>query len=185
MSDDRFEPVDLTGRWVGFYRHRCEQLGSYPIVAELHHTGDRITGEMYDQITGRSDYVDDFYAVIRQDISHQAGLAMEMMIKRFGQDAVRHSRLPDVTDIYGNITGRRLKFTKAYRGAYEVKWTVQEHEVLSVRRNGHKVEYSGDLDWERMCVVGEWVIRHRGLFGWVLPPEASGRFELYRKSYWR
>ena len=182
MPDDQFEPVDLTGRWVGFYRYRSEQLGTYPIVADLRHTGDRITGEMYDQITDRSDYLDDYCALIRQDISDKARQNVETMIKRFGQDLVRHSRLPEMSDIHGTITGTRLEFTKKYRGAYEVKWTVQEYEAGSVRRHGHQVEYSGDLDWDRMCVAGGWVIRHRGLFGWALPPEASGSFELYRKS---
>ena len=35
MTDDGLEPVDVTGRWVGFYRHRWEQLGTYPIIAVL------------------------------------------------------------------------------------------------------------------------------------------------------
>ena len=30
MIDDGLEPVEVTGRWVGFYRHRWEQLGTYP-----------------------------------------------------------------------------------------------------------------------------------------------------------
>ena len=56
MTDDGLEPIEVTGRWVGFYRHRWEQLGTYPIVADLCQTGEKITGEMYDQITDRSEY---------------------------------------------------------------------------------------------------------------------------------
>jgi len=35
MTEYGLELVDLTGRWVGFYRHRWQQLGTYPIVADL------------------------------------------------------------------------------------------------------------------------------------------------------
>ena len=30
MIDDGLEPVEVTDRWGGFYRHRWEQLGTYP-----------------------------------------------------------------------------------------------------------------------------------------------------------
>ena len=33
MTDDGLEPVEVTGRWGGFYRHRSEQIGTSPIVA--------------------------------------------------------------------------------------------------------------------------------------------------------
>ena len=95
MIDDELEPVTVTGRWVGFYRHRWEQLGTYPIIAD---------------------------------------------------------------------------------------WTVHGNEVGSVQRDGHQVQYSGTLDRETMCIEGEWIIRHRGLFGRFLPAQARGSFELYRKS---
>ena len=35
MTDDGLKPVEVTGRWVGFYRHRWEQHGIYLIVALL------------------------------------------------------------------------------------------------------------------------------------------------------
>ena len=42
MTDDGLEPVEVTGRWVGFYRHRWEQLGTYPIIAALCQNGDKM-----------------------------------------------------------------------------------------------------------------------------------------------
>jgi hypothetical protein len=182
MTDDGFEPVELTGRWVGCYRHRWEQLGTFPIIAELHQAGDKITGEMYDQITQRSDYFVDYVEMIGKDIASGTKRKMQQMIWQLGTETVRNSRLPDTCDLQGRITGSHVQFTKTYRGALEVIWTVEENPVASTRRDGHKVQFSGQLDLDRMCIAGRWTIRQRGLLGWVLPPEGWGSFELYRKS---
>jgi len=182
MTDDGLEPIDVTGRWVGFYRHRWEQLGTYPIVAEIQQTGNKIIGEMYDQITERSDYFDDYVELLGRDISYETRRQMQQMIIQFGTDVVRNSRLPETSDIQGKLTGSQVQFTKTYRGAMEVTWTVEEKPVASVRRDRHKVQYSGHLDRDRMCVTGRWTIRHMGLLGWLLPPQGWGSFELYRKS---
>ena len=91
-------------------------------------------------------------------------------------------RLPDKSDIRGKITGNHVRFTKSYRGATEFTWTVQEQTVATSRRDGHKVQYSGHLDRDRMCITGRWVIKKSGLLGWISPPEGWGSFELYRKS---
>ena len=105
MSDYGLELVDLTGRWVGFYRHRWEQLGTYPIVADLCQTGTNITGEMYDQITDRSDYLDEFVELIGKDIAHEARRRLQQVVKRFGNETVRNARLPETSDIKGSIKG--------------------------------------------------------------------------------
>jgi hypothetical protein len=182
MADGGLEPVDVTGRWVGFYRHRWEQLGTYPIIADLSQTGSRITGEMYDQITDRSDYLDSLAGICGRDISSEARQALEAMIRRFGAETVGSYRLPDTSDIQGRVAGNTVEFTKTYRGALEVALTVREQEVRSFRREGHQVHYSGHLDLERMCIAGRWDIRHRGFLGWILPPQDWGSFELYKKS---
>jgi hypothetical protein len=182
VTDDGLDPVHVTGRWVGFYRHQWEQLGTYPIVAEIQQTGNKITGEMYDQITERSDYFDDFVKLLGNDISDDTRFKMQQMIHLFGPDTVRNSRLPETSDIQGRIMGGQVQFTKTYRGAIEVTWTVEDRTVAKVRRDGHQVQYEGHLDRDRMCIVGGWLIRPWGLFGRFLPPQARGRFELYKKS---
>ena len=182
MPDDGLQPVDVTGRWVGFYRYRWEERGNFPIVAELRQSGNAIAGEMYDQITQESHYFADFIEFIGKDVSNEARHRMEAMVRRFGPETVRNSRLPDTSDLEGRITGSEVRITKSYRGACEVTWTVEGEPVASARREGHKVQYSGQLDADRVCMTGRWTIRHRGLFGWFLPPEAWGVFELYRKS---
>jgi hypothetical protein len=182
MNVDGLAPVEVTGRWVGFYRHRWEQLGTYPIVADLRQAGGKIMGEMYDQITDRSDYLDDYVEVIGEDIAYETRRRFEQVIRRFGTETVRNSRLPDTSDIQGKITGSQVQFTKSYRGAMEITWPVDEKTVASARRDGHKVQYSGYLDRDRMCITGRWVIKQRGLFGWALPPAAWGSFELYKKA---
>ena len=173
MTDDGLEPVELTGRWVGFYRHRWEQLGTYPIVADLTQIGDRITGEMYDQLTDRSDYLDDFVEVIGKDIAYETRRSFEQVIRQFGTETVRNSRLPDTSDIQGKITGSQVKFTKTYRGAMEITLTVGEKQIGSFRRDGHQVHYSGYLDRDCMCITGRWIIRQWGLIGRFLPPQAG------------
>jgi hypothetical protein len=182
MTDDGLEPVDLTGRWVGFYRHRWKQLGSYPIIANLSQTGGRITGEMYDQILDRSEYLNSLREICGKDISFEQRLSLGNMIRRFGSETVVNVRLPDTSDILGRITGSHVQFTKAYRGILNASWTVGEKQVLSFKRYGHKVHYSGHLDLEPMCIAGRWMITYGRILGWILPPQDWGSFELYRKS---
>jgi hypothetical protein len=182
LSEDGIKPIELTGRWVGFYRHRWEQLPTCPIVAQIQQTGNSIKGEMYDQITNRSQYLDDFAGVVAQDISSETRIRFAQTLERFGKQVVRTSRLPETHDIQGKITRSRVQFTRTYRGVMEVTWSAQESVVASFRRDPHRVQYSGDFDRDRMCILGSWVIRQSGLLGPFRPPEAWGTFELYRKS---
>jgi hypothetical protein len=182
MIDGGLEQADVTGRWVGFYRHRTEQLGTYPIVAEIQQTGNKITGEMYDQITERSFYLDDYLEVLEDQIRIDSRRKIEQVIRQFGTEIVSNSRLPDTSDIHGTIKGCQVQFTKTYRGAMEVVWTVGEKQVGAFRRDRHQVQYSSHLDRERMCIVGEWVISQWRQLGQFLPPQARGSFELYKKT---
>ena len=183
MADDGLVPLDLTGRWVGFYRHRWEQLGTFPIHADIHQDGDRISGEMYDQITDRSNLLDRLYEVCREDIPLIQRQRVEAAIERFGTEAVVvSSRLPETSDITGKVFGGMVEFTKAYRGSCEVNWSVEGKEVGSVERKRHNVHYSGHMDRERRYIAGEWVIRRSGLLGRFLTPVDRGTFELYMKS---
>ena len=95
-------------------------------------TGDKITGEMYDQITDRSEYLDDFVEMIGKDIAYETRRRLQQMIRRFGTETVQNSRLPDTSDIQGRITGSHVQFTKTYRGAMEITWTVGEKQVASL-----------------------------------------------------
>ncbi|MDB5350127.1 MAG: hypothetical protein JWN86_1374 [Planctomycetota bacterium] len=183
MADDGLGPIDLTGRWVGFYRYRLHELGTFPITAEVRQECDRITGEMYDQITSREELLDTLIEANRDDLSPGRRLRLEASIRRFGVgEVIVNSRLPETSDIEGKVADGLVEFTKAYRGASEVEWSVGGKQIGSETRRGHKVHYSGRLDREVGCIAGEWVIRRRGLFGRFLPPEARGGFELYRKS---
>lgn len=183
MADDGLGMIDMTGRWVGFYRQRWEQLGTFPITAEIRQEGNRVTGEMYDQITDRSELLDTLVEAHRADIPLGKRLRLEAIIRRFGSGSiVVDSRLPETSDIEGTVGGDLVTFTKSYRGAVEFHWSVEGKEVGTVAREEHKVHYSGRLDREHMCLTGEWVIRRRGWLGRFLPPEGRGTFELYRKS---
>ena len=182
MSDYGLELVDLTGRWVGFYRQRWEQLGTFPIVADLMQTGSGIKGEMFDQITAKSNCLEDLLEIYRDDLSDHVRQNWVNAIRQFGTEIVHNSRLPETSDIRGSIKGSRVQFVKSYRGAMEITLNVGEKQVGSLRRERHKVHYSGQLDLERMCITGKWTIAQWGLLGWVLPPQAWGTFELYKKS---
>ena len=140
MTDDGLEPVEITGRWVGFYRHRWEQLGTFPIIAEFCQTGKTISGEMYDQITHRSDYLDDYVELIGLDIAAETRRRLEQAIRQFGTEVVFNSRLPDASDIRGKIMGSQVQFTKTYREAMEITLNVGEKQLSSFRRDGHNVQ---------------------------------------------
>jgi hypothetical protein len=183
MANDGLGPIDLTGRWVGFYRHRSEHLGAFPLTAEVRQEGNRITGEMYDQIKDRSQLLDTIVEVHREEISPRKMLRLEEVIRRFGDGAVLvNSHLPEASDIEGTVVGDVVSFTKSYRGAFEVHWNVKGKQVGSATRPRHKVQYSGVLDRERGWIGGEWVIPRRGLLGRFFQPETRGTFELYRKA---
>ena len=51
----------------------------------------------------------------------------------------QNSRLPDTSDIQGKITGIQVHFTKTYRGATEITWTVGEKQIASFRGR-HQVQ---------------------------------------------
>ncbi len=104
MMDDGIWPVELTGRWVGFYRHRWEQIGTFPFIAEISQSRDTLTGEMYDQVTDRSEILDRVLEIVRDDTSAGNRRKMENAISQFGREAVvRNSRLPDTSVIRGSL----------------------------------------------------------------------------------
>lgn len=183
MADEGFESFDLTGRWVGFYRYRSAQAGAYPITAELHQEGRRVRGEMYDQITSRENTLERAVELFSEDISPEHKRRVEAVVAQFGEGAVTvNSRLPETSDIDGRVAGNAVRFAKVYRGDHTTTWTVNGNETRTLTRERHTVHYAGRLDRERKCIVGQWLIRIPGWIGWVLPPTASGTFELYRKS---
>lgn len=182
MTDDGLEPVEVTGRWVGFYCYRSEHLGLFPIVAEIRQTGCRLTGEMYDQITDISDLLERIMEAFQQDITAARRRKLEKVIDKFGKETVGvTTRLPDTSDLDGKINGSVLQFRKTYRGSTDWTWSANGKEIASVKWRRHTVQYSGHLDRDSMCIEGEWIIRKRGLLGRFLPPQARGSFELYRK----
>jgi hypothetical protein len=182
MSND-FGMSDLTGRWLGFYRYRSEEMGMFPITAEVRQSGRRIVGEMYDQVTERSELLDTLLDRFREDLTPRARVTIEAGIALLGTREIEvRTHLPDAADIDGVVDGDRIRFTKTYRGSYEAAWWVADRLVGAVERRRHRVQYSGQLDRERGMIVGQWTIRKPGPLGWLLPPEGRGAFELYRKS---
>jgi hypothetical protein len=180
MSDDGLEPIDVTGRWVGF--SQCwEKPGRYPIVADLRQTGDRITGEIYDQLRDRADYFGNSVLIFGMQIPNDIRRNFEQVIRRFGTETVPNFHLPDRSEVEGKVTGSQVRFTKTYRGL-KTTWTVGEKEGGSFRREGHQVQYSGEFDRDRMCIVGSWGITQGRLLNRLLTPQARGGFELNRRS---
>ncbi|HEU5117577.1 MAG TPA: hypothetical protein VFT74_13110 [Isosphaeraceae bacterium] len=175
--------ADLTGRWVGFYRHRFENLGAFPLTADLQHEDTRLFGEMYDQITDRSEFLDSILEAYGEQISDVERRRIERLVHRFQEHRVEYiSHLPEASKIEGRVLGERVDFLKTYQGAHEVRVLVDGKENRSWRWPQHKVLYAGRLDVERSCLEGRWTIRRPGFFGRLLAPMNWGSFELYRKS---
>ena len=182
MDNDAIGQVDLTGRWVGFYRYTTEGSGTFPIVAEIQQTGDKITGEMYDQVTDRSDRLDAILEKFRDDLTPGHKRRIEAVLRRYADEPLVHtSHLPDTSDIEGKCTSNLVRFTKTYRGAFEAALTAGEKTVRSITLARHQVFYSGQLDVGATCINGGWLIRYPGLLRCLLPPLSRGSFELYRK----
>ena len=183
MADDGLGPIDVTGRWVGFYRHRCERLGTFPITAEIRHEGDRITGEMYDQITDRSELLDTIVEAHRDDLSPGNRLRLEAAIRRFGDGAVMvNSRLPETSHIEGTVAGGLVEFTKAYRGALEVEWSVDGRGVGSARGRGTRSTIPAAWTGRGGASSADGRSRGGACSAGSSRPRARGTFELYKKS---
>jgi hypothetical protein len=183
MAGEGLESVEITGRWVGFYRYASEQMGAFPITAEIRQEGDRITGEMYDQITRQSNFLEVILKHRREEFSPSTCLQIEYLIRQFGdEDIVVNSQLPDTSDLDGKVTGDRVDFTKSYRGSEEQSWTVGGEVIGASERPRHTVRYSGHIDREKGCIVGGWAIRRQGFLGRFLPPLGRGTFDLYHKA---
>ncbi len=183
MADDGLEPVDVTGRWVGFYRYPAEEAGTFPIVAEFQQDGGRISGEMYDQITDQSDTLERILDLRRDELSLLQRSRVQTTIKRLGpRSMVVTTRLPDTSDIDGTIKGAEVQFTKAYRGPAVYASTIdgQANAVRAVSR--HKVHYAGHLDREQGFIFGQWIIWRRGILARIFRLKNRGTFELYKKS---
>jgi hypothetical protein len=180
---DGFGIPDLTGRWLGFYRYRSEEMGLFPITAEIRQEGSRIAGEMYDQVTERTGLLERLLELCREDITPWQRSKLERAMAQVGTREIEvRTHLPDAADLKGRIAGDRVEFTKAYRGPVGVYWFVGGTPVGSGERERHCVHYSGQLDSERGMIAGHWTIRRPGLLGRFLPPQARGTFELYKKT---
>jgi hypothetical protein len=183
MALDGLDPLDLTGRWVGFYRHIYESFGAFPITAELRHEGRRLAGEMYDQVTDRTELLHAMVESYGERIAEHQRRKIEALIDHFGDRNVEfRSHLPESSDLAGSVRGDRVAFVKSYRGDYEIRVLVEGRENRTVTFPDHKVHYSGRLDRERGTIEGEWIIRWPGPLGRLLPPRNRGTFSLYRKS---
>jgi hypothetical protein len=160
MSDVAFGPIDVAGRWVGFYRDLSEEDGTYPIEAEIRLTGERIAGEMYDQITDQSNLLETLLERFAQDLTDEKRHGLQATIDQFGAGNVLvNSQLPDTSDIAGKISGNTVSFTKTYRGNYTTRLIVAGRVLGSAFRRGHRVVYFGHLEPVQMCIAGQWIIR--------------------------
>ena len=183
MADEGFGSADVTGRWTGFYRYRSEEVGNFPIVAEIRQQGGRISGEMYDQVTDVSDTLERFLEIRGDEISPLRRSSLEKTVSRLGsQSFIVTYQLPDTSDIAGTIQGEQVKFTKTYRGPVVHNSTLDGKIVGSLMQTCHTVYYSGQLVREQGFISGQWLIKRRGFFAGLLPPRSWGAFELYRKS---
>jgi hypothetical protein len=187
MADDGLEPVDVTGRWVGFYRYRAEELGNFPIVAEIVQSGRGISGEMYDQITDRSDTLERFLETRGPELSLMQRQRLHGIVDRLGTSSIIVSTtLPDTSDIEGKIHGDEVRFAKTYRGACVYSSTIAGYDRATTRVervvNGHKVHYAGNLDRQQRVISGRWIIWKKGIISRMLRLKEWGTFELYMKS---
>jgi hypothetical protein len=183
MVEDEFGPIDVTGRWIGFYCHRSELLGPFPIAAHLRQEEDRFHGEMTDEITDRSHFLETLIEAHRADHSALTRLLLGSMIRQHGEGVVEiETCLPEISEIRGRVRGGRITFAKKYRGVYEVMVFVSGNLLRTTSKEGHTVHYSGRLDPNRLKLTGQWVIRWPGWLGRILRPQARGTFELCRKA---
>ena len=184
MADEKFGSADLTGRWTGFYRYISEGMPPFPIVAEISQDGNRLSGEMYDQITEVTDTLERFLEVRRAEIPVMQALNLEQTIRLLGSRKMLVSyRLPDTSDIEGTIYGAQVAFTKWYRGTVVHQSTIDGDPFRSNEVTGHKVCYSGHLESEVGFISGRWNIWRCGFLSRLLPPKGWGTFEPTRNSY--
>ncbi len=155
-------PVDLTGRWRGFY----EQMGQrHGIALDVAQRGAAIVGRMRDEDTllmGAATVQGEDESGARQTLG----------------EAETMTSLPEWSVVEGNVAGRSVTFEKRYQGVHTNTLRLPGHGEWSMRVPDHRVFYSGRIDATGDRLTGEWHIPPLAPGG----VEARGGFELVRED---
>ena len=149
-SDD----TNLTGTWVGDYSQHSRPS---PITAELVHSGDRLTGSMWDGTPDRTSTV--FEVAAEEGLPPGADEQIVARLREMFPDApsseIRYvTHLPPESALEGRVRGSTVTFLKTYRGDHFSGYKVGDR-LVGHRVSGHAVQYSGRLSPDGMEIEGD------------------------------
>jgi hypothetical protein len=172
---------DCSGSWSGHYVHDNPLIAdrSYPIHAELRQIGNRLEGEMMDEVTETVLSLHKLVEAYQDSMGKLDSLRVESML-RHNPSTIVQSILPAASVIRGRVREELVTFTKTYQGPFLTRWKAAEMVLGASRRDRHSVYYSGTIDWTTNRIEGAWLIRRPGLFGRFSSPLCTGMFSLQK-----
>jgi hypothetical protein len=176
-----FWPNDCSGSWSGHYVHDTPSYAdrSYPFHAELRQVGDRLEGEMMDEVTETALSLHKLAEAARDSMGKLESQRVATMLRHHPGTIVQ-SNLPAASSIRGRVREDLITFTKTYQGPALTRWKEAEIVLAASRRDRHSVHYSGTIDRTTNRIEGAWLIRRPGLFGRFSSPLCTGMFSLQK-----
>jgi hypothetical protein len=92
------------------------------------------------------------------------------------------SLLPSTSSLSGTVHEDQVEFTKIYHGDIHYQYLIGEHYLDGEPEPSPPIEYLGTLAKTQDVIVGNWIIRTSQYRDGSDAPEASGHFELRRRS---
>lgn len=169
---------NVTGRWVGNY---FQHGRPWPIVADLVHAREQLTGSMRDGETDSERSV--------TEVANEAGLPpggderIVDRLRRIFPDApatpIRYvTHLPADSALQGWVEGPEVYFLKCYLGTHYGGYQVGD-KIVGFEKTAHAVHYAGRLSPDGEVIEGRWWISS-------VPAEgirrAEGSFTLRREA---
>jgi hypothetical protein len=157
MSND----INLSGTWVGEY---LQFDRPHAITADLHHSGEVLTGSMRD---GEPDQEMSVSEVASGSEDEQIVARLREMFPDSPITPVRYvSHLPPESALAGWVRGSGVYFLKSYRGVSFGGFRVGDR-IVGQKTEDNAVHYSGRVGPGGDEIEGRW---------WIDPtPEAGGR----------
>ena len=153
--------INLSGTWVGEYRQYDRP---HAITADLHHSGEVLTGSMRD---GEPDQEMSVSEVTSGSEDEQIVAKLREMFPDSPIAPIRYvSHLPPESTLEGWVRGSGIYLLKSYRGVSFGGFLVGDR-IVGQENQDHSVHYSGRVGPGGDEIEGRW---------WIDPtPESGGR----------
>jgi hypothetical protein len=170
------EPIDITGRWSGYY---CQHGREHPISAIFAQVDAHVQGKMTDSVTSVDKSI--FEYAFDAGLPPGADEQIYVQLRKEHPGALRSPiqanwRLPEFSTLEGEITGRQVRFVKRYIGESFAGWRIGE-KLVGETVTDRADEYAGMIEADGNSIEGHWSAPSKAK---KQMPAVGGRFQLHR-----